>query len=90
MRLRKHAKMANRAMPFDLLGGIERHPDKDLWRCEIVLRTPDGAETRLTSEYEYLSEAQADGNLRHKLDEILAQFRKDGVEVIAKNGVPCQ
>lgn len=70
---------------FTLNGAIEESNGK--WCAEIVLTTPDGKQSRLNSGYEFNSKDEAADNLRFNMDRILAEFSKNGVEVIARDGV---
>lgn len=70
---------------FTLNGGFEKVGDK--FKAIVLLRTPDGRETKLESEPIYASEGEAMAATETKLDEVLTLFRKDGVEVLSRNGV---
>lgn len=73
-------------MEFNILGGVGKNKS-GLWQAKIYLVTPDGKETALKSGFIYRNRKEAEVALQINLDRILTEFKKDGVEILSKDGV---
>ncbi len=73
---------------FDLSG--ETFPLEQGFGAAITLSTPDGRKTRIESKTPFATESEASAAMEDTLAGVLAEFKKDGVEVISRNGVPYQ
>lgn len=62
----------------------------EFWGAEIILTTPDGKQTKIESGLICKTDTEAAALLQHNMDRLLSEFRKDGTEVIFKNGVALQ
>lgn len=75
-------------MEFSVKGGVAQQ--KGVWCGEVALHTPDGKITKLNSGFIYSTEAQAVAAMEEKLKEVLDELKKDGTEIVARNGVSIQ
>lgn len=71
---------------FTLNGGVEE--ENGFWQAEILLKTPDGKQTKLESGFIYRTKDEAEEAMKLNLNRILSDFTTNHeVEVLAKNGV---
>jgi hypothetical protein len=73
---------------FTLNGGVEQKDFK--WNAVVSCHTPDGKITKLESGYIYFTQKEAEFAMEQKLNDCLDVFKKDGVEVLARNGITQQ
>lgn len=69
-------------MKFSLSGTTKKQNNK--WSCKIILETPDGEKTFLQSDYAYKTDDEALMAMKNKMDEVLALFGKENIEVVSE------
>jgi hypothetical protein len=75
---------------FNLSGGVEECEKTAMWRAEVCLKTPDGKQTTLDSGFIYQTKASAEASLDFNMNRILQELKKNGVEILSRNGLEFQ